>query len=472
MRGYPVEGVVFERSVMRRLALLFCLAALVPGSVLAQTAPAVELAELEPFELPDVDLRKARLADEKRQYAGEVAHYAVLLEVDIEPWGDHGRWEPVSEESVRWRLRLRSPGALSLNLAFDRYQMPEGARLEIYSTGGGERIGPFTARDNEEHRQLWTPPLLTDDLIVELTLPVDLPEELLEQLELRLARVHHGYAGFGEAEPLSGACQRDVACAASSVWHDAARSVALVSIDGVRFCSGFMVNNTALDGKPLFVTARHCGVDRSNAASVVVMWNYESPACRAGDDPDLEVPPRPSRSFQSGAGLRAVYEPTDVVLLELDDLPDPAWNVHYAGWNRSGDIPSPTVVIHHPNTDAKRLGRDLDRGRVTYYLRKKGAVSGDHLRIDAWEDGTTEGGSSGSPLFDQDQRVIGQLHGGYAGCGNSEADWFGRFAVSWEGDGQRGGRLSDWLDPLDTGDLTLDGLDADALRPVLADVQP
>ena len=459
---------------MRRLALLLCLAALAPGSILGQDASLAERMVLEPFELPEVDLLAAQLADKKRQNAGEVAHYAVPIEVGIEPWD--GGWEPVSDEEVRWTLRLRSSGALSLNLFFDRYRMAEGGRLEIYAADGGERIGPFTTRDNEDHEQLWTPPLLTDDLIVELTLPTDLfaldRKEELDQFQLRLARVHHGYAGFGEDEPLSGSCQRDVACAASPLWHDAARSVALVSIDGVRFCSGFMVNNTALDGKPLFVTARHCGVDAANAPSVVVMWNYESPACRAGDDPELVEPPRPSQSFQNGAQLRAVYEPTDIVLLELDDLPNPVWDVHYAGWDRSDDIPFRTVVIHHPNTDAKRFGIDQDRGRATFYLRAKDAAAGDHLRVGDWELGTTEGGSSGSPLFDQNQRVIGQLHGGYAGCGNREADWFGRFAVSWQGNGQRGGRLSDWLDPLDTGTLTLDGDDADDLRPVLADVQP
>ena len=29
-----------------------------------------------------------------------------------------------------------------------------------------------------------------------------------------------------------------------------------------------------------------------------------------------------------------------------------------------------------------------------------------------WDSGTTEGGSSGSPLFDSNHRIIGQLHGG------------------------------------------------------------
>ena len=37
-----------------------------------------------------------------------------------------------------------------------------------------------------------------------------------------------------------------------------------------------------------------------------------------------------------------------------------------------------------------------------------------------WELGVTEGGSSGSPLFDQNGRIIGQLFGGTATCIDTE----------------------------------------------------
>ena len=74
--------------------------------------------------------------------------------------------------------------------------------------------------------------------------------------------------------------------------------------------------------------------------------------------------------------------------------------------------------------------------------------------IDAWESGVTEPGSSGSPLFDQNQRIIGQLYGGAAACSgsvnNGAYDYYGRMDVSW------GVGLSGYLDPLGTGQLTLD----------------
>ena len=53
----------------------------------------------------------------------------------------------------------------------------------------------------------------------------------------------------------------------------------------------------------------------------------------------------------------------------------------------------------------------------------------------AWEDGVTEPGSSGSPSFDQNHRIIGQLYGGAAACSgsvnNGAYDYYGRMDVSW-----------------------------------------
>lgn len=446
---------------MRVVVYLAALAALVPGTVRAQAGP--DLEGLAAVQLPTVDLMRANLEDAKRQLFDEVAHFAVPIDVDFPFWKsqldqDGGEY--------RWRLRLRSPGAFSLSLAFGRYRMPPGGRLSIYSADGRERIGPFTERDNEDHGQLWTPPLLADDVVLEYRFTQEAINHFLaaeESYELRLTRVHHGYAGFGERAPLSGLCQRDVACSDDPQWHDAARSVALISVEGVRFCSGFMVNNTALDGRPLFMTAAHCGVTRDNGASVVVMWRFESSFCRDEQESALDPPQPPSQSFQTGARLLASYAPTDVVLLELDDLPPQRSNVHYAGWDRSPEPPEGVAVIHHPNTDLKRLSVDYDGTRATFFRLDSGEGKGDHLRVGAWEVGSTEGGSSGSPLFDQNQRVVGQLHGGYAECGEKKADWFGRLAVSWGGGGEKGERLSDWLDPLETEAVTLDGLDASEL---------
>lgn len=423
-----------------------------------------DLENVERYVLPQVDLEKILLIDEERAAAGRIPHYAVPLKAGFTPWNEIGDWELMNGGEARWRLRIASPGALSLNLAFRRFRMPAGGTLVLHSADGRHRVGPFSERDNEEHGELWTPPIPADELILELRLPVD----ELDDLDLELGQVFHGYAGFGDSESLSGDCHRDVAC--SDTWSDQARSVALISVAGTRFCTGFLVNNTALDGRPFFITASHCGVTARNAASVVVMWNHERGACGGqtggeGDSvrfPTEHFPTEHAQTgpFQTGAILRAYHQPSDTLLLELDDLPDPAIGVFYAGWDRSFADPRRTTVIHHPNTDVKKIGFDFDRAETTPHLRHLTSPEGDHLRIQQWDLGSTEGGSSGAPLFNQDGRVVGQLHGGFAACGDPRADWFGRFSAAWTGRGRPGLRLSDWLDPTDTGAVVLDGVDA------------
>ena len=50
------------------------------------------------------------------------------------------------------------------------------------------------------------------------------------------------------------------------------------------------------------------------------------------------------------------------------------------------------------------------------------------LRIESWErNTTTEGGSSGAGLWDQDHYLVGHLYGGQAACGNSSYDIYHRY---------------------------------------------
>lgn len=445
---------------MRRSRLAaFGLVALLASSLGAQerSVRATPLADLERVprpDLPKVDPVALRRADEERVARGETAHYAAALEVDITPWSG-GAWEILPQGVARWRLRLRSPGALSLNLAFTRFSLPVGARLTLLAADGSRRLGPFTEHDGHAEPDgsavLWTPPLATDDLVLELTLPID----RLDALDLHLTRLHHGYAGFGAPAPRSGSCQVDIACAPERGHLDAARAVGLVSIEGIRFCTGFLVNNTAGDGRPFFLTAKHCGITARNAASVVVMWDLQQTRCGAEPAPTdpLRIGP-----FQSGAVLRAVHPRTDLVLLELDTAPSPESRPLYAGWDRSDNEPVGTFAVHHPNTDAKRIAIDLDRAVSTPYLRKTHVPDSSHLRIANWERGTTEGGSSGAPLFNRNLHVVGLLNGGWAACGNGQDDWFGRLSAAWDGP-RADRRLRDWLDPVGNGAVTLDGLD-------------
>jgi V8-like Glu-specific endopeptidase len=430
------------------IAGLLALALAAPTTAAEQPAPAAltyadqvrAQAEVELREVPSVDFAVVTLEDIEREAAGLAPRFAIPNEVAITPDTD-GLWEMVGPDLALWRLRISSPGALSINLGFTRYRMPEGGRLMLYSADRSYLLRPFTADDNEDHGELWTPVVLGDEIVVEVTVPV----EVRSELELELTSINAGYRGFGE-EPAnkSGSCNVDVVCPEGNGWWDEIPSVGVISTGGSLFCTGFMVNNTAQDETPYFMTAYHCGIRSTNASSLVVYWNYRTSECGGTPDGSLS-------DSQTGSYFRAQYSPSDVTLVELDSDPDPAWGITFAGWDRTGNNATTAVAIHHPSCDEKRISFEYDSTTTTSYLGTSVPGDGTHERVIDWDVGTTEGGSSGSPLFNQDHRVIGQLHGGYAACGNDSSDWYGKFSVSWTGGGTSSTRLRDWLDPGNTG---------------------
>jgi hypothetical protein len=360
---------------------------------------------------------------------------------------DGDGWDRLPGGEHRWRLEVRAPGALSLNFGFSRFRLPWGARLVIRGDRGPDRV--YTAADNADHGQLWTPVVLGDRALVTLVLPPGHRDDHA----LELARVGRGYRLFGE-EPAAkqGDCNIDVVCPEGDPWRQEIRSIGVYTLSGQWKCTGAMINNTSEDQTPYFLTANHCGVREFNEASVVVYWNYESPTCGQLSGGSLE-------DTQTGSVWRASHVPSDMTLLELTAAPDTSWHVTWAGWDRRDRPVAAAVTIHHPSTDEKAISFEDDPLRVTSYLATDEPGNGTHWRVVDWDLGTTEPGSSGAPLFTPERRIIGQLHGGYAACGNDLSDWYGRLTVAWTGDGTDDTQLAAWLDPTGTGVTTLDLFD-------------
>ena len=146
------------------------------------------------------------------------------------------------------------------------------------------------------------------------------------------------------------------------------------------------------------------------------------------------------------------------MLLELDQPPQPSFNVYYSGWDARNQIPPSSTAIHHPNADEKSISLDYDPPTITSLCEDSSPGNGLYLRVADWDEGTTEAGSSGGCLFDNaTKRCVGNLSGGAAACGNDDPDWYGRMFAHWTGDGTPDTRLSDWLDPLGTDVLFVDG---------------
>jgi hypothetical protein len=364
-----------------------------------------------------------------------------------------GTWEASPDGGRVWRVAVRSPGALWLVLTFDRFELPAGASLRVLDASGLPQLHPFTAADRLPQGGLGLPPLSGEELQLELYWPA--PLDGVEPL-LRLGSVLHGYrpiAGVGEtpaAVAASAVCNSDVVCPLGAAFDDQRRGVVKILTGGGFFCSGALVNDTSLDCTPYVLTAEHCYDPPGTGTGISqFIFNYDTPSCGGGA--------APTNQTITGAQLVASSDTSDFRLMKLNQSPVAlGYDVYFNGWSRSASAPTSGATIHHPEGDVKKIARDngplvSDTGT--------GGFGPAFWRVNQWDQGTTESGSSGAPLYDQNRRIVGQLRGGSAvPCTVPGFSAFGKLSVSWAGDGTSTSRLSDWLDPSSTGAVILNGM--------------
>ena len=452
-------------------------------------APAVQLEAMDYAKLAAEDLVNDSKTGSMR--------FAVGRDVNVSG-ENNGVWSVEGTQSI-WRLKVLAPTAVHLNFGFKTMRLPPGAELLIVSGDGKSALGPYSANEVPSHGQLWTAILPGESALMQLSVATSKRAEV----EFNLTRIGQGYRGFGINTHLckSGACNMDVACLASDdPWNNPRRSVGAYTRGGTDTCTGSLVNNTNNDKRMLFTTARHCGITTDEIAqTVLVFWKYESATCRAPGSAASGAPiPKPATTSAGLRFLAATNNPfagsdpagsrSDWTILEL--VTPPAGNtfdLFWAGWDRR---PPPTQCastgganstaglcagIHHPSVDEKRI----TFVEVPMTVDNISGASAIHWQAN-WDPtppivpgivpaptsvapGVTEPGSSGSPLYNANQRLIGVLSGGPSACGSTGAslrDQYGGLFHSWEGNGTAATRMKDLLDPTNSGVEFMDGTNA------------
>lgn len=392
--------------------------------------------------------------------------YGIVRELNLNM--DDGTWTELPDGGKIWQLNISSPGAVNLSANLDRVFLPAGSRIQVYGKERGNSLYTFLSSDLEQSR-FGTWPVDGDVIYLEYYQPPHTQQ--LPQLEI--VNVIHGYR-MGERTPYttegnringSGPCNYDVNCSIGSDFDPhkdiLKKSVALINLGNGFLCTGVLLNNTSADKTPYLLTADHCLMNSDPSYwSFRFNWVSPAPVCGTGE---------PSGDLQnnftlSGAQLIANNPNSDFALVKLyNNIPD-SWDVTFAGWDNSDNPPIFEVGIHHPQGDIMKICRDNSgaekvdaNGTQTWLIG-----GGEHGSGNGWEIGTTESGSSGSPLFNEHGRLIGQLYAGEAGCNglenNHEYDLYGRFGVSWGAGETPENRLQEWLDPINTGQSTMESL--------------
>jgi lysyl endopeptidase len=340
------------------------------------------------------------------------------------------------------KFTIIATGAKSISINFDKFFLPKGSELYVYSANGEMITGPVTENENNYYNT-WGSWVYKGGLI---TIESKIPISNKSDLKLHIGNVAYGYKDlyeevndFGE----SSSCNINVLCDLGDGWENERNSVALILRgNGDALCSGALINNTCELNVPYLLSANHCFSSNENFSNLRFTFQAWSPTCNPTQNS--------SGTTFNGATLKARHFSTDFCLVELNQTPHGSLGLVYAGWSRNTSDISQTTIIHHPRGDIMKISRD-----------NQPPIFSTHGDASTWklvlDHGATDPGSSGSPYFDQNRRIIGQ-HKGINQNNSNEClntnKFGGRFDLSWTGGGTNTTRLSNWLDPGNTGAIT------------------
>lgn len=424
-------------------------------------------------EAPD----RAQLAEEDalRDRQGLLYRIGVARLTNVNT-ANSGIWSTLSNGDRQWQLIVHAPGAEAISFLFETFKIYGGTTLRIQNMKGQDVHAIMTAADVQEHFRQNAALCFGDKLVLTLTEP-----KYTTPSEIDMDRIMYNYRSTGnqsaqkinESDP----CEVNVNCTpVGDTWQDEKRGVArLYVVEGTQagWCSGTLINNTAADCKPYFLTALHCGVNSTTAN--MTQWKfyfgYEAPTCTnptTGGSLASHFITGCLRIADSGDG--GGNSGSDFLLVKMGtasneanvitQLKSTTFNAYWNGWNANTAATTGGASIHHPAGDIKKISTFTGNTVSTQW----GTASGSHWRV-TWTSntngyGVTEGGSSGSPLFNSSQGyVIGTLTGGGSFCTSQTApDQYGKMAFHWTNNGTTTNRqLKPWLDPTNSGLLVLAG---------------
>ena len=397
-----------------------------------------------------------------------------------------GTWETLDNGQLVWRLRFSSEGAKASALYFDKFDIPNGASVYVYTSDMKIVDGPYFRSDNPSGEEYMIGNIVGDDITIEYVAPMtksfdgkvssDNTAPIINIGEY--AYVFRGEGGFERGTRATGfgsseSCEVNVNCSVGADWRIQQRGVARIYVRegfSTGYCTGTLINNTSNDGTPYFLTANHCGPNAtaSNFGQWKFRFNYEASGC---SNPSSES----SINYTDFTGCTKVAEGSnnggsDFYLLKLTSFTKQnAINIGaiYNGWDRSTTAPTGGGAgIHHPSGDIKKISFFTGTPSTSSYnggSDMTGATNA-HWKV-TWvnsgsKTGVTEGGSSGSPIFNCAGRVFGTLSGAASSCSAASYaryDLYGKMSFHWENSANgstNAYKLKPWLDPNNTGATT------------------
>lgn len=375
-------------------------------------------------------------------------------------------WSPVDNGVQRGALRITSGGAKGIRIGLRIHALPNDTVLRVYAESGsqalettGEHINTAIQSnvkadgDSEAARTYWLPITMGEVAILEVDLP---PGRDISSVSFALPSIMHAVESPMQAN--LDQLQAKTECPAlnpdaTCTLPPAANAVAAMGYmsGGIGYvCTGTLLANSGTTQRGYFLTANHCINSQTVASTLDTFWFWRSSSCNSGTLNPGWIGLYSGATYLWGSSIASpsMRNPTgtDSTLLRLLDTP-PA-GAMFAGWtaqNQSVQTATNYIGLHNPGGSLLRRSD----GKLTNYGILLSDDSSD-VRMNAsyplyqvqWSTGITEGGSSGSAMFQNgstsNPMVIGQLFGGFSRCpvggdgGLNGPDYYGRFDIAYE----------------------------------------
>ncbi|MCB1152558.1 MAG: trypsin-like peptidase domain-containing protein [Deltaproteobacteria bacterium] len=316
-----------------------------------------------------------------------------------------GDWSRLvgKDGQVSWRTTIKSEGAVFLRALFA--ELPKGDVFVYGENGRAKRV-----RDRFFHKgqDVWSPIVFGDVMNIEVV--GNRPEGRI------ISRLSHGLVDFTPKAATEQNCHLDPNCYPD--WAALAPAVARMQFESglsTYLCTGSLIEDEDLTGEPWFLTAAHCIDKQKEAESLVAYWFYQTNSCNGSVPALFTVPTTEGADYVTGNSS------SDSTLLKLAE--DPPTEVRLPWSLDDVSVGDDAYGIHHPAGAYKRF--------FTGWISQGSALRPNHWYT-LYDEGNTEGGSSGSPLFNADKEVIGTLTGGTSYCWTRDGDdWWGKFNEAW-----------------------------------------
>ena len=326
-----------------------------------------------------------------------------------------GAWQTAPDGTPLWRAALRSPGSVGMRVEFRGFSVGDG---KVWLYDGTQFVGPYSGSGPYDDGHFWSATVGSESVVLEYQ--PGAAAAAGGEPPFQIANIAHQArrVALSTAAETAGAatsdgadfCELDPNCYPD--WQPAMKMVGQLNFEdgGEEYmCSGSLVATRDNSMIPYLLTAGHCINNEAAARTVEVYWNYQTPTCGA--------PPPASRTSSETSPLgthligSGTLEQGDYSLLLLQGVPS---DVTFSGWDPSDpQVTSSVVGVHHPAGSWKRIsfGERTDDATEDVENDSGGidtAPGNLYVQVQ-WDQGRTQPGSSGSPLFTSPGVIVGTL---------------------------------------------------------------